>query len=159
MKSGKFTQIYIHLVFAPKNRECLLIKRFRNEIFSYMSGILTNKGHKSIIINGMPDHIHVLYGLNPNISVSDTVRDLKRSSSLFINEKGFLPGKFSWQDGYGAFSYSHSQLNNVFKYIENQQEHHKKRSFKNEYLEFLNKFEIEFNEMFLYDFFDGIEDV
>ncbi|MFH2144222.1 MAG: IS200/IS605 family transposase, partial [Bacteroidota bacterium] len=97
MKSGRFTQMYIQLVFAPKNRECLLYKRFRNEIFSYMSGILTNQKHKSIIINGMPDHVHILLGLNPDISVSDTVRDLKRSSSLYINDKAWLPGKFSWQ--------------------------------------------------------------
>lgn len=159
MKPGRFTQLYIQLVFAPKHRENLLYKRFRNEIFSYMSGVLTNKKQKSIIINGIPDHVHVLYGLNPDISVSDTVRDLKRSSSLFINERRWLPGKFAWQDGYGAFSYSHSQMNAIYKYIENQQEHHKKINFREEYLDFLKKFEVEYNEMYLFEFFEGIEDI
>ena len=119
-----------------------------------MSGIITNMGHKSIIINGMPDHIHILFGLKPDISISDTVHDVKRNTSLFINQQQWFRGKFTWQAGYGAFSYSRSQLDDVYQYIQTQAEHHKKRTFREEYVDFLKKFEIEFEERFLFDFWD-----
>ena len=154
MKPGVFTQIYIQLVFAVKNREALLINEYRKEVFSYMSGIASNIKHKSIIINGMPDHIHIFIGLNPSVSISDTVYELKRSSSLFINNKKWFRGKFSWQEGYGAFSYSKSQIENVYEYILNQEKHHTKTTFREEYIDFLNKFEIDYDKRFLFDFFD-----
>jgi len=117
-----------------------------------MSGILTNQKHKSIIINGLSNHVHILFGLNPSISVSDTVHDVKRSSTLFINKERLCLGRFSWQEGYGAFSYSRSQISDIYKYIENQEYNHKSKTFQEEYVQYLKKREMEFNEQFLYEF-------
>ena len=136
--------------------ECLLTEPIRKEVFSYMSGVLTNKQHKSIIVNGYSDHVHVFFGLNPTMSISDIVSDLKRSSSLFINEKKWYKGTFQWQEGYGAFSYSKSYIETVYNYILNQKEHHKKSSFKEEYLDMLKKFDIEYDDRFLFEFFDNV---
>lgn len=154
MKPGVFTQLYIQLVFSPKNREALLLNPHKEQLWPYMAQTLINLEHKPIIINGTADHVHVFLGLNPKMSISDLVRDLKRSSSLWINEQKWFRGTFAWQDGYGAFSYGRSQIDDVYKYIQNQEEHHKKRNFKEEYLELLRKFEIEFDEQFLFEFFD-----
>lgn len=154
MKPGTFTQLYIHLVFAVKNREMLLSKNYRARIFEYMSGIISSHKHKSIIVNGVSDHVHILIGLNPSISVSDTVNSIKRGSSLFINSNKLFPGKFTWQEGYGAFTCNRSGLDKLYKYIENQEDHHKKKLFRHEYQEFLEKNEIEFDKRFLFDFFD-----
>ncbi len=156
MKPGVFTQLYIHLVFAVKYRERLLKKEIRSEVFKYISGIISNRRHKSIIINGMSDHIHILFGANPNDKISDLVGCIKKESSTFINSKGWLNGKFHWQDGYGAFSCSRSQLDNVYNYIHNQEQHHKTRSFKEEYMALLKKFSIEYDERFLFEFFDDL---
>ena len=120
-----------------------------------MSGILTNRKHKSIIINGLSNHVHILIGPNPSISVSDTVHEVKRSSTLFINRERLCSGKFSWQEGYGAFSYSRSQISDIYKYIENQEEHHKLKTFRQEYIQYLKKREMEFNEQFLYEFWEN----
>lgn len=117
MKPGAFTQLYIHIVFAVKYRERLLTKEIRDELFKYISGIITNRKHKVIIINGVLDHIHILIGLNPTDKISDLVGCIKSETSTFINEKKWFRGKFHWQDGYGAFSYSRSQLDNIYKYI------------------------------------------
>lgn len=154
MKPGAFTQIYIQLVFSPMSKESLLHEKIRPRVFQYMSGIISNLGHKSIIVNGVSDHVHIFIGLNPNISVSETVKEIKRVSSKFINEERFFPGKFQWQSGYGGFSYSHSQINDVYNYILNQGVHHSKRSFREEYQDFLNKNDIKFEEQYLFDFFD-----
>ncbi len=154
MKPGAFTQLYIHIVFAVKYRERLLIKKMRDELFKYISGIISNRKHKVIIINGVQDHIHILIGLNPNDKISDLVACIKRESSSFINEKKFFSGKFHWQDGYGAFSYGRSQLDDIYKYIADQEMHHKKRTFREEYVELLKKFEIKFDEKYLFDFFN-----
>ncbi len=154
MKPGVFTQIFIHLVFTPKYRERLLIKEIQNEVFSYISGIITNRGHKSIIINGMPDHIHILYGANPDDKISDLVACIKRESSSFINSNNWLKEKFRWQDGYGAFSYGKSQVDTIYNYILKQEIHHKKNTFRMEYIEFLKKYEIVYNEKYLFEFFD-----
>jgi len=154
MKPGTFTQFYIQLVFSPKHRERLLVEKIRPRIFEYMSGILTNIGHKSIIINGVADHVHLFLGLNPKISVSETVKEVKRSSTIFINNQKFFPGKFEWQEGYGGFSYGRSQIERVYDYIKNQEKHHQKQSFKMEYMEFLKKNEIEFEEQYLFEFFE-----
>lgn len=153
MKPGVFTQLYIQLVFSPKNREALLHKEFREQLWPYLSKTISNLDNKPIIINGMADHVHIFLGLNPKMSISDLVRDLKRSSSLWINEQKWFPGTFSWQDGYGAFSYGRSQLDDVYKYILNQEEHHKKRNFKEEYTALLRLFEVEFEEKYLFEFF------
>jgi REP element-mobilizing transposase RayT len=154
MKPGTFTQIYIQLIFSPLYREALLHPPIRPDIFRYMSGIVTHLGHKSIIINGMADHVHLFIGLNPKLSISETVKEVKRASSLFINQQKFFPGKFQWQSGYGGFSYSQSHIDRVYQYILNQQEHHKKKSFREEYMGFLKKYNIEFENQYLFEFFD-----
>ncbi len=154
MKPGVFTQLFIQLVFAVKYRDRLLKEEYRTDIFSYMSGIATNMKHKSIIINGVSDHVHVFLGFNPSVSISDTVYELKRSTSLFINEKNWFSHKFNWQEGYGAFSYSRSHIDNVYNYVKNQEQHHRKKTFRDEYIEFLKKFEIEYDKKYLFEFFD-----
>jgi len=154
MKPGTFTQMYVELVFAVKNRDAVLTKDIRSRVFEYMSGIITNLKHKSIIINGTSNHVHILFGLNPSITVSDTVHDIKRSSSLFINKEKLCPYRFSWQEGYGGFTYSRSQIKDVYNYIENQESHHKKRTFHEEYIDILINNEIEFEQQFLFDFWE-----
>jgi REP element-mobilizing transposase RayT len=154
MKPGTFTQMYVQLVFAVKNREAVLTNNIRSRVFEYMSGIITNLKHKSIIVNGTSNHVHILFGLNPSVSVSDTVHTIKRSSSLFINSEKLCPGRFSWQEGYGGFTYSRSQLPGVYNYIENQELHHKEKLFYEEYLEILIENEIEFDKRFLFDSWD-----
>ena len=155
MKPGVFSQVYVQLVFSPKSKETLFRSRSqREEVWKYISGVVTNKNHKSIIINGTKDHVHIFLGLNPAMAISSLVADIKRSSSIFINEKKWFPGKFNWQEGYGVFSYSRSQIDNVYNYILNQEEHHKTNTFKEEYLDFLKKFQIEYDERFLFEFFD-----
>jgi len=154
MKPGVFSQLYIQLVFAVKNREAVLHPEIRNHVFEYISGIIAKTGHKSIIVNGVSDHIHVFIGLNPAITISDTVHDIKRGASLFINQEKLCPAHFNWQDGYGAFSYSRTHIENVFRYIQNQENHHRKQTFREEYLEFLKKFQIEYDKRYLFDFFE-----
>jgi len=148
--AGTFSQIYIQVVFAVKGRENLIGKKWKDELNKYLAGIIKRKGQKPIIINGMPDHIHAFIGLKPVMAISDLVRDMKNNSSNFINENKFIVGKFSWQEGYGAFSYSHSHINAVFNYIKNQEAHHSKRTFRDEYMELLKKFEVAYNEKFLF---------
>lgn len=154
MKPGTFTQIYIQLVFSPMNKEALLHQNIRPDIFKDMSGIITNLGYKSIIINGLSDHVHLFLGLNPNLSISDSVKEIKRASSVFINEQRFFSGKFQWQSGYGGFSYSQSHIEKVYNYILNQEQHHAKKSFREEYLDFLNKYDIKFENQYLFEFFE-----
>ena len=154
MKPGTFTQMYVQLVFAVKSRDAVLKGDFRERVFEYISGIITSLKHKSIIVNGTSNHVHILFGLNPSVSVSDTVHDIKRSSSLFINNEKLCPYRFSWQEGYGGFTYSRSQIADIFYYIENQESHHKKRTFREEYIDILTKNEIEFDQQFLFDFWD-----
>jgi REP element-mobilizing transposase RayT len=154
MKPNSYTQIYIQLIFAVKNRDAGLIKRNRSRIFEYMSGIITAMKHKSIIINGVSNHVHVLIGMNPSVSLSNTVHDLKRGSSLFINQNKLCMGQFNWQDGFGGFSYSRSQVEDVYNYILNQEVHHKAKTFKEEYIEFLQKFQIDYDQNYLFDFFE-----
>jgi putative transposase len=152
--AGTFSQIYIQIVFAVKGRENIISKVWKDDLHKYIAGIIKGKEQKPIIVNGMPDHIHVFVGLRPSMPISDLVRDIKNNSSNFINNNKLVKGKFSWQEGYGAFSYSHSQIGQVYDYILNQEEHHKKRTFREEYLELLKKFEIEYNEKYLFDWLD-----
>ncbi|GAA3761012.1 IS200/IS605 family transposase [Flavobacterium ginsengiterrae] len=145
-----YSKLYIQIVFAVKGRQNLISKKWKDEIYKYITGIVSNQKQKLIAINGMPDHIHILVGIKPNISLSDLVRDIKSSSSKFINEQKWINGKFEWQKGFGAFSYGHSQLSNVIKYIENQEEHHKSRTFKEEYIAFLKLFDIDFKDEYIF---------
>lgn len=150
-----YTQIYIQLVFATKGRENKIRAEFREEIEKYITGIFTNKGQKLIAIYLNPDHIHVLFSYkNLKIGIPDLVKVVKTESTNFINSTKMIQGKFYWQEGYGAFSYAKSQKDVVTKYILNQEEHHKKRNFKDEYLDLLNKFEIEFKQEYLFEFYD-----
>ncbi|HEY1196625.1 IS200/IS605 family transposase [Flavobacterium sp.] len=149
--ANTYSQLYIQLVFAVKGRQNLISTKWKDEIYKYITGIITNQKQKLIVINGMPDHIHILVGIKPDISISDLVRDIKTNSSKFINEQKWINGKFEWQNGFGAFSYGHSQLGNVIKYIENQEEHHKTRTFKEEYIKFLKLFNIDFKNEYLFE--------
>lgn len=155
MGAGTFSQIYIHIVFAVKGRNNLIKKEWEEELYKYITGIIQNKGQKMLAINGMPDHIHILIGMKPSCCLSDLVREIKKSSNAFIKEKRFSKFKFEWQEGYGAFSYSHSALGNVIAYIDNQKKHHKTKSFKEEYKAFLMKFQIDYKNEYL---FEWIED-
>ena len=149
-----FSQIYIQVVFAVKNRDALIATSWEERLYQYITGIVQNKGQKMLAINGMPDHIHFLIGMKPSCCLSDLVREVKKASNEMINENKLSKFKFNWQEGYGAFSYSHSHIDNVAKYVMNQKEHHKKISFKEEYIDFLKKFEIEYDEKYLFDWMD-----
>jgi REP element-mobilizing transposase RayT len=151
---GTFSQIYIHIVFAVKGRQSLIDPVWEKELYMYLSGIIRNKDQKLLCINGMPDHIHILLGMKPNCCISDLVREVKKSSNDFINQKQFSKLRFQWQEGYGAFSHSHSSLDNLITYINHQKEHHKKQSFKEEYQNFLNDFQIEYKDEYLFDWID-----
>ena len=145
-----FSQIYIHVVFAVKGRSSLIRTEWEEELYKYITGIVQNKGQKMLAINGCSDHIHFFIGMKPSCCLSDLMREVKKSSNVFINEQRFSRYKFEWQEGYGAFSYSHSSLDNVIIYIMNQKEHHKKRTFKEEYESLLKKFEIDYKEEYLF---------
>ena len=148
--SSTFSQIYIQVVFAVKGRQSLIQHSWEENLYKYITGIVQYKGQKMLAINGMPDHIHLLIGMKPNCSLSDLIREIKKSSNEFVKENKFCNG-FNWQEGFGAFSYSHSQLDNVVKYVMNQKEHHKVKTFEEEYLELLQKFEVKFKEEYLFE--------
>ena len=149
--ANTYSQIYIQVVFAVARRENAIRKQWRDELFKYITGIVTNYKQKLISIGGVEDHIHILLGIKPNIALSDLIRDIKANSTIFVNQKRFYKGYFNWQEGFGAFSYSHSQLGDVIAYIQNQEEHHKTSSFKNEYLTYLKRYEIDFDEKYLFE--------
>ena len=149
-----YSQIYVQIVFAVKGRECFIKESFREELQKYISGIINNKKQKLYAIYCMPDHTHLFISLKPDIKVSDLVRDIKSNSSAFLKERKLAISTFSWQEGYGVFSYSKSQAQRVVSYILNQPVHHKKESFKNEYLKFLTKFGIEYDERYLFEFYN-----
>lgn len=148
--ANTYTQIYIQYVFAVQNRISLIKNEWKDELYKYMTVIINQHEHKLLSIGGMTDHIHALVSMHPKQAPSDLMYELKRSSSLWINENKFVVGKFSWQEGFGAFSYSQSQISRVSKYIENQETHHKKKTFREEYLDFLKVFNIEFDERYVY---------
>jgi len=149
--ANTYSQIYIQIVFAVQGRQNLLVKEWRQEVLKYMSGIIKNKGQKAIIVNGVDDHVHAFVGLKPAMALSDLVRDVKNNSSNFINDNNWIKGKFNWQEGYGAFSYSHSQVEDVYSYILNQEQHHSRQTFQEEYIEYLKKFEIEHDVKYLFE--------
>jgi REP element-mobilizing transposase RayT len=152
--ANTYTQIYIQVVFAVQGRQCLIEPDHKEEIYKYITGIVTNQGQKMLQINGMADHVHLLIGMKPNIALSDLVRDIKAGSSKFINEKRWIKGRFNWQEGFGAFSYGHSHLDQVIRYIRNQEKHHQQNSFKNEYLTLLRKFDIAFEDKYVFNFIE-----
>lgn len=152
--ANTYTQIYIHYVFTPANREYIIRESFRERLEKYICGIISNKGSKPLAIYCMPNHVHILVGLNPVNGIPELIRDIKSNSTNFINTERFLPGRFAWQAGYGAFSYSRSQIDTVCKYILNQPEHHKKQTFRNEYLDLLKTFEIDYNDQYLFEWFE-----
>jgi REP element-mobilizing transposase RayT len=145
-----YTQIHIQAVFAVQNRACIIKPSWKDELYKYITGIVQTNKHKLLSINGMPDHIHILFGFRPTQSLSDLMQDIKGDSSKWINEKGFVKGKFSWQEGYGAFSYSKSELHKVINYIERQEYHHKNTTFIEEYLAFLDEFEVDFDDRYIF---------
>ena len=150
-----YSQIFYHVVFAVRNRQSLISPNIKDDLYKYITGIIQNKGQKLIAINWMPDHIHIFIGMKPNCNLSDLVREIKKASNSYINDKKLKASNFQWQEGFGAFSYSQSQINNVVKYINNQKKHHTKQTFKEEYLDFLKKFSIEYDEKYLFEWFDN----
>jgi len=149
--ANTYTQIHIQSVFSVQNRISVIRPEWENNLYRYISGIIHNNGHKLLAINGMPDHIHILFGLRPNQSISSLIQDVKSNSSKWINENRFVSGKFSWQEGFGAFSYSKSQISRVATYIQNQKEHHKTKSFTEEYLQFLKEFDLPFDDRYIFN--------
>uniref|UniRef100_UPI0032176FEA IS200/IS605 family transposase n=1 Tax=uncultured Draconibacterium sp. TaxID=1573823 RepID=UPI0032176FEA len=149
-----FTQIYIQIVFAVQNRKALIQKQWEEELNKYITGIVQNKGQKLLAINGTNNHIHIFIGMKPTCCLSDLVREIKKATSTYIKDKNFSNHPFKWQKGFGAFSYSHSQLTDMIKYIDNQKEHHRQKTFKEEYLAFLKAFEIEFKNEYLFEWFE-----
>ena len=149
-----YSQIYIQIVFTVKGRENLIDKNHKEELQKFISGIVQNRKQKLLAIYAMPDHIHILVGIKPNIAISDLVRDIKAGSSKFINDNRWINGKFNWQEGFGAFSYSRNQIDNVIKYIANQEAHHKKTSFRDEYIDFLKTYEIDYDENYLFEWIE-----
>ena len=149
--ANTYTKIYIHIIFAVKGRYNLIKKEHKEEIHKYITGIISQKKQKLIKINCMPEHVHILIQLKPNVALSDIVRDIKANSSRFINEKKWIKSKFQWHEGFGAFSYSHSQLNTISNYIKNQEKHHSIKSFSEEYLGFLKKFNIDYDEKYIFN--------
>jgi putative transposase len=148
--ANTYTQIYVHLVFSVKNRDPLITKNFKDNLLKYITGIIKKRGCKLLTINSMPDHIHILLSLNPEKSISSLVREIKVFSVKYINENKLCKFKFNWQEGYGAFSYSGSQVDKVKSYIENQDKHHSKLTFNDEYVLFLKKFNIEFDMKYVF---------
>jgi REP element-mobilizing transposase RayT len=149
--ANTYHQIYVQIVFSVKNRENIIPSSKKDELHKYITGIVKNKNCKLIAINSMHDHIHIFVGLHPTTQISELVKEIKKSSTEFIKTNNWIKTKFNWQDGYGAFSYGHSQIEQVYKYIMNQEEHHKKKTFKEEYVEFLKKFGVDYNEKYVLD--------
>jgi len=152
--ANTYSQVYLQFVFAVKGKQSLINPKNNEELQKYITGIVQNRKQKMLAINNMPEHLHLFVGFGTTMSMADFMEEVKAISSKFINEKGWLKGKFEWQRGYGVFSYSRSQIDDVIKYIINQQEHHKKKTFKEEYLEFLKKFEVEYDKRYLFEWIE-----
>ena len=152
--ANTYTQLYAQIIFSPKGRQNLINKEIKNNIYKYMIGIIKNKKQKPIIINGMPDHVHIFIGFSPDIAISDLVRDIKSNTTTFINDQKLIRGDFAWQRGFGAFTYSKSQMHKIVNYIKNQEEHHRKKTFKEEYMEFLDRFGVNYENKYLFEWYD-----
>lgn len=155
--ANTFLQLYVHLVFSPMNRDAMIKKSWKDELEKYITGIIQNKGHKMLAISCMPDHVHIFFGYNVNELIPDLVESIKTSSCAWIKYNGLSPFKFQWQRGYGGFSHSRSQVNKVVKYIQNQEMHHHNKAFKEEFLIMLQKNDVDYNERYLFEFFDGVK--
>ncbi len=155
--ANTYSQIYIQVVFTVSGRINLIKKEWKDELHKYIAGIIEGNGQKSIIVNGMPDHIHAFIGLKPSMAISNLVRDIKSGSTNFINKHNYVQGKFSWQEGFGSFSYSHSQIERVYNYILNQELHHKHINFREEYCKLLHEHNISSDEKYLFKWVDGQE--
>jgi putative transposase len=149
--ANTYTQLYAHVVFAVKGRDHVISPKWKENLFKYINGIITNKDQKLMVINGMPDHLHLLIGFNPDCRLSDLVRDIKANSSRWINENHFIAGRFEWQTGFGAFSIGQSQIDKTVKYILNQEEHHSRKTFKEEYIEFLIAYHVDYKQEYVFD--------
>ncbi len=152
--ANTYSQILIQAVFAVEARQSLISPEWKEDLFKYIGGIFREKKQKLLAIGGVKDHVHLLFGLKPNVAISDLVRDVKASSSGFINDSRFTRGRFNWQEGFGAFSYSRSQLDSVVKYVLNQEKHHAKRTFRDEYVGLLDRFEVPYEDRFLFDWIE-----
>jgi putative transposase len=149
--ANTYRQIYIQVVFAVQGRQNLINPERKEELHKYITGIISRQGQKLLAIHCMPDHTHILIGLKPNMALSDLVGDIKTGSTNHINENRWVKGRFSWQEGFGAFSYSHSQLTGVIRYIQNEVEHHRQRGFQEEYVELLERFQVHYEERYLFE--------
>ncbi len=145
-----YTQIYLHFIFAVESKQNIISKTWKDELYKYITGTIQHYNHKLIAINGVSDHIHILIGYNQNQLIPDLLQDIKGSSSKWINEKKLVKGKFNWQTGYGTFSYSRSQIDKLIKYINNQEKHHEKITFRQEYIDFLEKFNVDYDERYIF---------
>jgi REP element-mobilizing transposase RayT len=154
VRMSTYTQIYIHIVFAVKGRQSILRPEWEEQLYKYITGIVQNKEQKMLVINGTSNHIHFLIGMKPTCCLSDLVREIKKSSNEFIKEHNLTKFKFNWQEGFGAFSYSHSQLDDVIGYIQKQKEHHRKKTFKEEYIELLKQYKIYYDEKYLFEWIE-----
>jgi REP element-mobilizing transposase RayT len=152
--ANTYTQLYVHIIFSPRGRQNLVHTRIKTKVYKYIAGIIKKKGQKLIIINGMPDHIHIFISFSPDIALSDLIGVIKTGSSNFINDNKLVSGHFSWQRGFGAFTYSKSQAQNVINYIKDQEKHHGRKTFKEEYIELLQKFDIDYKEEYLFEWYD-----
>jgi putative transposase len=148
--ANTYTQIYVHVVFAVEGRQNLIHPKYNDELQKYITGIVSRQNQKLIAINNMPDHVHMLLGLQPDVALSDLARDVKANSSKFINEKHWVNGRFRWQEGFGAFSYARSQLDAIIGYIQNQQKHHAKKSFREEFVELLEKYGVTYDHRYIF---------
>ncbi|TFF38748.1 IS200/IS605 family transposase [Mucilaginibacter psychrotolerans] len=151
--ANTFSQIYLQFVFAVQNRQSLIAKQHKEELHKYITALVQHRKAKMLAVNCMPDHIHLFVGFKPTILIYDFVKEIKVENE-FINSKDWVRGKFSWQEGYGVFSYSQSHVDNVVNYVLNQEAHHQKKTFKQEYLGLLKKFELEYDERYVFDFFE-----
>ena len=149
--ANTYHQVYLQCIFAVKYRKAVLDKKWRSTLLGVIGNLINETGCKTIIVNGVDDHVHCFLGLKPVVSISELMKTVKAKSSKYINDHELIKRRFEWQEGYGVFSYSHSQINQVFQYITNQEKHHKKQIFKDEYLEFLNKFEIPYDERYVFE--------
>lgn len=152
--ANTYSQIYLQFVFAVKGRQALIHPRHKEELHKYITGLVQNRKAKMLAVHCMPDHVHIFVGFNPAVLISDFVKEIKVGSNEFINSQNWIRGRFAWQEGYGVFSYSHSQISSVITYILNQESHHQRKTFRNEYRQLLEKFEIPFKEQFLFEFME-----
>ena len=148
--ANSYHQIYLQAVFAVKYRNAVLDKEWRNIVWGVIGNLINESGCKTILVNGVEDHVHCFIGLKPVVSISELMKSVKSKSSKYINDHKLTEEHFAWQKGYGVFSYGHSQIDRVFKYIQNQEEHHKKQRFIPEYIELLEKFNIEYDEQYIF---------